>query len=360
MLVKLPGINWITAKLADGTVKTYPYLGRGRGAIRLRGESREQLIASYNEALARKIAPVEGVLSALIRKFEASKDFTEKLAARTQADYRKQFKLIEKEFGDLPLAKLPAARGMFKEWRDEIAERSLRQADYAWIALQRVLSWALDRRLIRENPCEKGGRLYSGTRADKIWTAEQEATFLAGASKQLCEAYMLAVWTGQRQGDLLALRGFNYDGSHIRLKQSKGDVRVTIPAAAPLKAMLDAMSRKPDQHVLLNSDGEPWTADGFSSSWRKACKRLGITGVTFHDLRGTFVTRAFIAGATEAEIATITGHSLRAVRAILDTHYFHRDPTLGENAIRKLESGTENAKRAAKRPILASVKGAKT
>jgi hypothetical protein len=38
-----------------------------------------------------------------------------------------------------------------------------------------------------------------------------------------------------------------------------------------------------------------------------------------------------------AEIATITGHSLRGVRAILDTHYLSRDPALGESAIRKLE-----------------------
>ena len=40
-----------------------------------------------------------------------------------------------------------------------------------------------------------------------------------------------------------------------------------------------------------------------------------------------------------AEIATITGHSLRDVRSILDAHYLHRDPALAESAIRKLEMG---------------------
>jgi hypothetical protein len=63
--------------------------------------------------------------------------------------------------------------------------------------------------------------------------------------------------------------------------------------------------------------------------------------VTFNDLRGTAVTRLAIAGCTEAEIATITGHSLRDVRSILDAHYLHRDPVLAENAIRKLERGTK-------------------
>ena len=64
--------------------------------------------------------------------------------------------------------------------------------------------------------------------------------------------------------------------------------------------------------------------------------------MTFQDLRGTAVTRLAIAECTEAEIATITGHSLRSVRAILDTHYLARDPVLGENAITKLERRTNS------------------
>jgi integrase len=78
------------------------------------------------------------------------------------------------------------------------------------------------------------------------------------------------------------------------------------------------------------------------SGLRKACKRAGIVGVTFHDLRGTAVTRLALAQCTEAEIATITGHSLRTVRAILDTHYLARDPALGESAITKLEQRTNS------------------
>jgi len=45
-------------------------------------------------------------------------------------------------------------------------------------------------------------------------------------------------------------------------------------------------------------------------------------------------------GCTEAEIATITGLSLRSVRSILDAHYLHRDAALAESAIAKLEKGT--------------------
>ena len=70
----------------------------------------------------------------------------------------------------------------------------------------------------------------------------------------------------------------------------------------------------------------------------------GIVGVTFNDLRGTAVTRLALVGCTEAEIATITGHSLRGVRAILDTHYLSRDPALGESAITEARKRNKNSR----------------
>jgi integrase len=153
---------------------------------------------------------------------------------------------------------------------------------------------------------------------------------------------LLALWTGQREGDLLRLRWSAYDGETIRLQQSKTGTRVSIPAGAPLKAALNVTARK-SPIILVNSHGRPWTPDGFRQSFFKARDRAGIVGVTFNDLRGTAVTRLALVGCTEAEIATITGHSLRDVRSILDAHYLHRDPALAQSAIRKLESGTKMA-----------------
>ena len=44
------------------------------------------------------------------------------------------------------------------------------------------------------------------------------------------------------------------------------------------------------------------------------------------------VTRLAVAGCSEMEIATLTGHSPRDVHAILDAHYLNRDPALPESA----------------------------
>jgi integrase len=229
-------------------------------------------------------------------------------------------------------------------WRDQIAANAgRRQADYAWAVLARVLSWSLNRGgLIATNPCERGGRLYrGGGRAEKIWTAADEAAFLKRAPAHLHLALLLALWTGQRQGDLLRLPWSAYDGTHIRLRQSKTGTPVSFKVGAPLKAALDATSKR-STIILTNSEGKPWTSDGFRASWGKACKAAGVRGVTFHDLRGTAVTRLALVDCTEAQIAAITGHSLRDVRSILDANYLHRDPALADAAITKLERGTKS------------------
>lgn len=80
-------------------------------------------------------------------------------------------------------------------------------------------------------------------------------------------------------------------------------------------------------------------------------ERAGIAGLTFHDLRGTAVPRLALAGATEAEIVTLTGHTLRDMRSILDAHTLARDPPLGESAIRKPERRTKIPERPPERRV---------
>ena len=52
-----------------------------------------------------------------------------------------KIKVIEAEFGDFPLSALTdrRTRGIFMAWRDKLAAKSRRQADYAWQVLARML-----------------------------------------------------------------------------------------------------------------------------------------------------------------------------------------------------------------------------
>ena len=185
MRVRLKGINSITKKLADGTRRTYWYAWKGGPP--LRGEpGSPEFVHSYNEAIAHKVVPPQGALLSILQGYQVSGEFLGR-AERTRSDYIKQIKIIEREFGDFPLSALTdrRTRGIFMAWRDRLALKSRRQADYAWQVLALILAWGVDRGLILANPCARGGRLYRANRVDKIWTLDDQAAFLRSAPPHL-------------------------------------------------------------------------------------------------------------------------------------------------------------------------------
>jgi integrase len=155
------------------------------------------------------------------------------------------------------------------------------------------------------------------------------------------------------------------DDGRLKLRQSKTKAFVSVPVSQDLKlALEDAQKREaeraeketskgrihiPAVTILTNSRGEPWTSDGFRTSWGKACDAAGIEGVTFHDLRGTAVTRLSLAGCTVPEIAGITGHGLKDAEAILSANYLGGGVERADAAMRKLEKGTRAVKPGVKR-----------
>jgi integrase len=336
MRVRLRGINQVTKRLADGTLWTYWYAWKGGPPLRGKPGTPE-FITSYNEAVAQKVAPPTSTLLALLFQFQESAEFQFGISPRTRRDYIKQIKRIEREFRDFPIKALddPRATSIFLEWRDRLAQTSLRQADYAYGTLNRILAWALKRRKIKTNPCANGGKLYTGTRVDKIWTDEDVARFHRVAPPYLRLAMMLAINTGQRQGDLLRLSWSAYDGSAIKMRQRKTGQYVSIPVTDELKTALDSTPRQ-SPIMLTNSDAKPWSESGFQGAWGKATTRAGIRGLTFHDLRGTAVVTLARAGCNEVEIYSITGHKPGDVQAILTAHYLPRDAEVAVNAIAKL------------------------
>jgi integrase len=294
-------------------------------------------LASYTAAHQSRREPDRASFHSVIAGYKASQDFLG-LKSRTRADYLQHIARIETDFGTLPLAALDDARVTkdFLEWRDAMAS-SPRQADYAWTILMRLLSWARARGLTLYRPPERVERLYHADRSEKIWEEQHLAAFLAVASDPLKRALVLALETGQRQGDLLALPWSAYDGQWIRLRQAKTGRRVNIPVTRRLRAVLDNSKRTSTQ-ILTNKREQAWQPNAFRKAWGDACRKAQIAGLTFHDLRGTAVTRLAEAECSHAEIAAITGHSMRDVGAILDK-YLARTDKIALSAIAKLERG---------------------
>ncbi|MFG1331234.1 tyrosine-type recombinase/integrase [Xanthobacter autotrophicus] len=344
MRQNLPGLASATKTLADGTKRTYFYAWRGGPMLKgadgapLRPDQPEFIVA-YAEAHKARKKVATGTFFNLVAEYRASSEF-QRRADKTRRDYARYLKLIEDKFGTLPIAAVEhvKARGNFKAWRDGMSATP-RAADYAWTVLARVLAVAKDNGRIAVNVCERGGRLYAADRAEIVWTEEAISDFMAVASEPLRQALVLALWTGQRQGDLLRLSWSAYDGERISLRQAKTRARVVVPTGAPLRRMLDAMKerRGPAITILTNSRGEPWTQDGFRTSWGKAAAKAGLGDLHFHDLRGTAVTRLALAGCTVPQIAAITGHSQKDAESILGANYLGGTRELAEQAAAKLE-----------------------
>jgi integrase len=346
--VHLKGINTIRKRLADGTVATY-YYHRETGH-RLAGKpGSPEFIASIADAeqlVADRLAGrLKGTFNGLVREFTASSDF-EALAESTQREYRRQLTTAERQFGDMPIAALndPAVRKEFTGWARKVAATSGdREADGRLSVISSMLSWAVENHeAVTVNHLRGFKHRYHSDRSDLIWTHEHVASFMAVAPLEIQRALILALHTGQRQGDLLRLVWTAYDGTFIRLRQSKAKRRgvagplVEIPVTAALKRMLDGMPRIATT-ILTSRTGKPFRKRYFAKLWAEAAAAAGITDLHFHDLRGTAVTMLSEAGCTPQQVAAITGHSQKSVEAILGK-YLARTRGLAEQAIFQFEN----------------------
>jgi integrase len=289
MRVDLKGVHKVDKRLASGEVVTYWYAWRS--GPRLKGEpGSPEFIASYAAAHRSRCEPNAANFHSVIVAYKKSTDYA-KLRPRTRADYDKCIDRIERAFGDLPLDALeqPRVTLVFVRWRDNMAS-SPRWADYCWMVLMLLLSWARSRGLTAYRAPERIGRLYSVDRSEKVWTDEMIAAFMGVASEPLQRAHVLALETGQRQGDLLVLPWSAYDGTMIRLRQAKTGRRVNIPVTRRLRAVLENTPRT-SPVILTNKRGHAWQPNRFRKAWGDAARKAGIVDRTFHDLRGTAVTR---------------------------------------------------------------------
>ena len=337
MRIRLKGVNPVKKRLADGSTRLY-YYHRETGERLPDNPQSPEFLDALASANRKTLNRLEGTVAGVVQAYEKSPDHM-RLRESTRAVSKYLFRVIDREYGDLPLEALEdraAVRADMLGWRDRMAKNSPRGADNTLAHLARVFSWAKDRGLIGDNPLEGFRRIYRSDRSDKIWLQEHVAAFKAVASLPLKNALMLALHTGQRQGDLLRLTWNAYDGRALDIRQSKKGARVIVPCTAALRELLDALPRK--QAVILTSpSGQPWKADHFRHVWRQYSNEAGLDDLNFHDLRGTAVTMLSEAGCTVPEIASITGHSMRNVTDIL-SKYLAMTRTLAENAIAKLEA----------------------
>ncbi len=340
--VVLKGVAKVTAK-----GRTYYYAWRG--GPRLQGKpGSPEFIASFNEAIASRRTADDGKVRGLVAHYRASPAFTG-LAPTTRKIWTPWLDRIVERFGDYRVGLFDhpeKMRPIIKRWRDQWADRP-RSADYAIQVLSRVMTHAVDLDRISANPCEGVKSLYVVDRADTIWTDDDLAAFRKAASPEVWRGVLLASLTGFRAEDLRRL-----SWSHV------GELEITIPtnksrggrsAFVPLyDALRDALAEMPRRStaVLTNEKGRPWK-DGPNGSGFREARETALPGrdLHFHDLRGTFATRAHLAGLSNREIAELLAWDEARVDRIIRRYVGRK--AIAEGMIQKLNrnaGGTGSAK----------------
>lgn len=217
------------------------------------------------------------------------RDITPKKAPRTQVDELRYLAKIRATFGAMaPRAVTPV---MCAELRDRLAAKSgAVQANHHLKTLKHVLKVATEWGVLTSNPAREVSKLKVKPR-ERYVTDDELAKVYAKASPMIQVAIDLAVLTGLRRGDLLALTRdqLREDGIHVRT--SKTGRGLIISYSDELRAVLErAKLMKPHfrQHVIATRGGNAFTANGFGTLWRRAMVAAfpqETQRFTFNDLR---------------------------------------------------------------------------
>jgi integrase len=318
-------VKVVRRTLADGTVKEYRYKRPPKAAAQPR------------------IEPAS--LDAMLDAWQASPEWRA-LAENTRTNYIIYLR------GLTTLGRFPATsikRRSIISLRNAIAETRGNGAASGFVrATSAAFAWGMDNDWAEQNPAARLKPLARGTLP--AWTEE----VLAAAFDRLAEPYrraiLLAVHTGQRRGDLIALPWSAYDGQRIRLTQEKTRTPLVLPVHRELKAALDAWRAEWEAGdrqrltILASPRGLPWTAQHFSRDMGRAVKTLGMGRFTPHGLRKLCAVRLAEAGCSAHQIAAICGwRSLSMV-----AHYTRAADQEGMAgaAIVRLENARKTAKSA--------------
>jgi integrase len=273
--------NTVRKRLADGTIRTYTYVRRSNAA---------------------PTPHAADSIVALIAAWQRSPEW-DRLSDKRKSVceiYLRPFK---------PIGHKPAKwlrRRDIREMRDLAYQGRPGAANGFVNVVSAMMAWAVKADRIDFNPARGIPPYPSGHLP--AWTQAQADQAIEELPEHLRRLVLMALYTGQRRGDLCRLAWSNYDGARIRLTQGKTKTPLVIPAHATLKVAMDTWPRVATT-ILVNSQGRPWQPDNVSAGLKYALEKLGFpAGWNVHGLRKLAATNLAEAGCSAHEIAAITGH----------------------------------------------------
>lgn len=164
-----------------------------------------------------------------------------------------------------------------------------------------------------ENPVSIVGLLEENNQIERILTLEEEEKLLDACISYLKPIIMMALNTGMRRGEILNLKWSDIDLNinliTVNQTNSKGKKARKVYINSTLKKILLELKIRSggNDYVFLDNEGQPLRE--IKNGFKAACRRAGIQGLRFHDLRHTAATRMVESGASIVAISRILGHS---------------------------------------------------
>ena len=127
-------------------------------------------------------------------------------------------------------------------------------------------------------------------------------------------------YSGAREGEILGLRWRQIDLAARTVNLEPGTTKNNQPRTIPLNSVLVEIltmlkappdAKFPECEYVFSRAGK--RIGSFNVAWRSACKRAGLAGKLFHDLRRTAVRNMVRAGVPERVAMAISGHKTRSV-----------------------------------------------
>jgi integrase len=341
-----------------GIVKYYYFRRNGR-RWRLPGEPTSEEFQAEYRALVAATEPAQpsrpagyapGTLGALVIDYFASAKFMN-LRPSSQKMYRLVLKPLVERHGHKPIRSLQ--RHNIMQWHS-VYHGTRGKANMVVRVVRVLLNFAIDtgRYGIDQNPALRIEQYKLGEH--RAWTDEERAAFekrWAPGTMQR-RAYALALFTGQRCGDLAKMTRAHRKDGHIRVVQQKTGTELEIREHRELTAELALGSK--DISLLTRIKGGTFDSDGLSVWFAAAIEQAGLpVACKMHGLRKTACKKLAEVGCSAFEIASITGHkSLKVLEGYVTAA---NKTVMGEAAILKWEQNA-NRTASAKRPPPPSAK----
>lgn len=290
----------------------------------------------FREAIRKADAPDGGVIApksfdALCRDYRRSDGYRD-LKPASRYYYDRVMNDLS-AMGQIPVADLK--RSTFLKMADALSDVPGMKRHF--LTVSRVLmNFSVDREYREWSPLTNLKMPKLGSH--KRWPDAAIDYALTHLAEPLRRACVLALYTGQREGDCTRMTWRQFDGDGIELIQEKTGAPLWIPAHRVLKAELLKWKAAATSTTILTTDaGVPWGKRSFAGRISEAIsKHPPLDGLVFHGLRKAAAARLAEAGCSAFEIMSITGHaSLKEVERYTREA---RQRGMASAAILKLES----------------------